>query len=703
MSVEAMAVLKSLSGLPVPLQGVALSGVVEGSLLQFTVEQHYCNTEAQAIEAVYTFPLPVQAVLLSLEVTIGGRTLSGVVQRKREAVETYETALEEGNTAILLEKARDGLFTVSLGNLLAGEQAVIRYRYGQLLSFEQGRVRLAIPMTVAPRYGNAGRALLPHQEPGSDITVSYPCTLALQVRGELSAAQVHSPTHRLHSRVEQGVLTLQDSGDLVLDRDLVLLIEGATAGAQSLLARDGEGYVALASVTVPAQAKAQREARAVKLLVDCSGSMSGDGIDQARAALLATLVSLQATDHVSFTRFGSTIEHLTQGLQSLSPSTLRALNEAVRKTDATLGGTEMQAGIEAVLAIPVPEGLVADVLLVTDGEIWEVDALLERLATAGHRLFVIAVGASPNEELARQVAAVTRGACEFVTPNEDMTPAVTRILARMAAPVLRVGSVSWSTEPLWTLGTGDLVFPGDTVHVLAGFRTAPAGQVVVSVTGAAMPWAQSVALTAGVAADSTLARLAAARRLETLPNEAAAELAEQHQLVTRFTSCVVVMARDDAKRAQAMPVLRTVPNMMSAGQGGARVMRSVPRPPALLDLGSPRFSLRERLTPSAYSAPGLVENDWQYEVARELAEQVTNGGALPSTLEELALLGMPEEWVQVLNALVFEGAREIDVVAAWLANLSDDYGQEHFTARLQRRLVAAADQALRSRLMSLSA
>ena len=207
-----------------------------------------------------------------------------------------------------------------------------------------------------------------------------------------------------------------------------------------------------------------------------------------------------------------------------------------------------------------------------------------------------------------------------------------------------------------------------------------------------------MALTAGVAADSTLARLAASRRLETLPNEAAAELAEQHQLVTRFTSCVVVMARDDAKRAQALPVLRTVPSMMSAGHGGAGVMRSVPRPATLPDLGSPLFSRRQ-----LSESPGLVENDWQYEVARELADQVANGGALPKTLEELALLGMPEEWVQVLNALVFEGAREIDVVAAWLANLSDDYGQEHFTARLQRRLVGAADQALRSRLMSLSA
>ena len=78
-------------------------------------------------------------------------------------------------------------------------------------------------------------------------------------------------------------------------------------------------------------------------------------------------------------------------------------------------------------------GIAADVLLITDGEIWAIDALLESLANAQHRLFVIAVGASPAEELARQVAKVTRGACEFVTPGEDMRGAVARLLARMGS------------------------------------------------------------------------------------------------------------------------------------------------------------------------------------------------------------------------------------------------------------------------------
>ena len=49
--------------------------------------------------------------------------------------------------------------------------------------------------------------------------------------------------------------------------------------------------------------------------------------------------------------------------------------------------------------------------------------------------------------------------------------------------------------------------------------------------------------------------------------------------------------------------------------------------------------------------------------------------------------------------LLLDGAREVDVVAAWLANLSEDHGQEYFTTRLQRRLVGAADQKLRDRVL----
>ena len=699
MSAEPTAVLKSLAGVAVPLQGVALSGVIEGSLLQFTVEQRYCNTEDQAIEALYTFPLPVQAVLLSLELTLGERTLTGVVQRKQEAVAAYETAIEDGDTAILLEKASDGLFTVSLGNLLPGEQAVIRYRYAQVLAFEQGQLRMALPMTIAPRYGNAHAALLPHQQPDTDITVSYPCTLTLQVRGELAAANVLCPTHTLSRQLEQGVLTLRDSGNLVLDRDLVLLIEGTTAGAQSLLACDGDDYVALASFTVPVSAKPVRDARAVKLLVDCSGSMDGDGIKQARAAMLATLSSLQSADLVSLTRFGSTVQHVTDGLQLLGPATTLALNKAVRATQADLGGTEMLEGIEAVLAIPAPAGLVADVLMITDGEIWEVDTLLERIATAGHRLFVIAVGATPNEELARKVAALTRGACEFVTPNENMKRAVQRLLARMAAPVLRVDAVQWPQTPAWTVGVGDLVFPGDTVHVLAGFNSRPAGQVTVSIAGADQPCLQTLSLSAAVSIDTTLARLGAARRLETLSPEAAAVLAEQHQLVTRFTSCVVVMKRDDAQRSYALPAVRKVPSMMAASFGGSSTVCFSMSAPAVKHMHDSNASYQQAIYLSR--SDSIRFELWKQEFASSLAAHVLSGGAIPQTLAQLVRIQKPLPPIYDLLELIERGAREVDVVAAWLANLCEEYGQDCFPDRLQRRLLSAADRQLREHLRQL--
>ena len=142
MSAEAAAILKSSRGTPVPLQGVSARGRLNGLLFELSVEQTYRNTGGRNIEAVYTFPVPHHAVLLGLDLEIGERKLSGVAVRRQAASERYEEAMDQGNTAALLEQAGDGLYTLSLGNLLAGEQAVIRYRYAELLDRHEDHIRL---------------------------------------------------------------------------------------------------------------------------------------------------------------------------------------------------------------------------------------------------------------------------------------------------------------------------------------------------------------------------------------------------------------------------------------------------------------------------------------------------------------------------------------------------------------------------------
>ena len=62
MSNARVAQMSALHGNPIPLQGVHLSGSIDLGLLELTVEQRYTNVESESIEAVYTFPLPLDAV-----------------------------------------------------------------------------------------------------------------------------------------------------------------------------------------------------------------------------------------------------------------------------------------------------------------------------------------------------------------------------------------------------------------------------------------------------------------------------------------------------------------------------------------------------------------------------------------------------------------------------------------------------------------
>ena len=162
---------------------------------------------------------------------------------------------------------------------------------------------------------------------------------------------------------------------------------------------------------------------AIKLLVDCSGSMGGDSIASARRALHGVLDGLHEGDAVGFSRFGSSVEHVLVPTEC-TPRTLRYLKPLVDITDATLGGTEMEGALRAVFGLKVDSRFgTADVLLITDGEIWQTEETIAAAAASKHRVFVIGVGSSPAEAVLRSLAEATGGACEFATPGEALEAA----------------------------------------------------------------------------------------------------------------------------------------------------------------------------------------------------------------------------------------------------------------------------------------
>lgn len=299
-----LAIMQTLAGEKMPLLGVTARGVISGELFELEVEQRYRNDDDKNIEAIYTFPLSARAVLLDIEFELGGKKLSGIAVERKEAEQEYEKAIEDGNTAILLEKSSEDLYTVNLGNLMAGEEAVVRYRYAEPLVREQGQLRLVIPTAIAPRYGNPEYAgLKPHQIPGVDIGAGYPFTLAIDVLGELAKGDMASPSHNLTmAAIEHGIRLNLKKG--WLDRDFILMMDGAGYSNISCV-RDDEQWVAMATFCPAIPDVYTDRPLSLRLVIDCSGSMAGDSITQARQAAIKVIETLKADDEFDVTLFGS--------------------------------------------------------------------------------------------------------------------------------------------------------------------------------------------------------------------------------------------------------------------------------------------------------------------------------------------------------------------------------------------------------------
>lgn len=154
----------------IALKTVDVNVVFQDLLCETTMTQVYQNLADKNIEAVYTFPLSLQATLLELKIYIGDRELHGCIVDKASAESKYEDILIQGDAAIMLEQTMSGLYTMNVGNILPGEIVSISMRYAELYSWQGDIIRFLLPTTIAPWYGDPEReGLEPHQIPETDI------------------------------------------------------------------------------------------------------------------------------------------------------------------------------------------------------------------------------------------------------------------------------------------------------------------------------------------------------------------------------------------------------------------------------------------------------------------------------------------------------------------------------------------------------
>lgn len=636
--------LTGLEGERVALCDVSVSAVLQDLLAEVTVSQTYRNDERVNIEAVYTFPLPLDAVLLELEVEIGGRVLNGVVVEKKAAEEKYEDAVEAGDAAVMLEAIEPGLFTMNVGNLLPQETAKITFRYAILYRWAGDRLRFFLPTTIAPRFGESPH--LPHQAPEASLTVENQFSLRVEVLGALRDAQFVCPSHavELVKSAESVVLSLRQP-KAVMDRDFILNVKAPQATRSFVLCgQDGDGLAAVASFQPFFPGLQQPRPLNLAIVIDCSGSMQGDSMEQAKQALEGILDGLQPHDRIALIAFGNSTNVMSDRPLPCNKTNLAKAKRFAKALDANMGGTEIGNALREAYAVAGCSES-ADVFLVTDGEVSDWETVVEEAKKSGHRIFTVGVGSAVSEAFVRELAVGTGGECELVSPREGMADRVVRHFERMRSPRAKRVAVRWPDGAASiTPARIGAVFEGDTVVACARFDRAPAhGAAILEVeTDKGETVRQELAFPATTPTPdclSTVARVAAAARLKEVDDGVGLETALRYRLVSPWTNWLVIAPRTDEEKAQDLPALRKVPQTLAAGWGG---------------VGSVAMSL----SMDALAAPRAMYSrsvDFAAMEDFDLSEIETPRRALP--------LDLPEPYRRLLE-LIDANASRLDVAGA---------------------------------------
>ncbi|KAJ6526593.1 von Willebrand factor type A domain-containing protein [Mycena vulgaris] len=467
---------------PLPLLHVRASASIKDLAAQVKLTHTYANGADVAIEATYSFPIPARAAVCSfVMIKQDGTRVVGHVREKAEARGIYEAAVVQGQQAALVEQQTPDVFQLAVGNIQPREEVQIEIVYATVLSEDEvnDSARFHLPMHVGIRYGQSPVPwnTVPQVQSWSSTAFSTAQSPFLEIFVNVEAvtpiAKITCLSHCVSTELgpDSALHNAQDlpfshyarvslSSEAALYQDFVLTVKCAGLDAPRCVAELHPIHptVALALTLVPRFNLADLSSQEFIFLIDRSGSMEGQRITAAKRALVVMLRSLPVTESMfQIASFGFHSTMLWNG--GGRPYNQATVDEATQHVDgmqADYGGTEIRGALQHCFETRKTDRPTT-IFVVTDGEAWDVDGVLNEVkgavsrapAHAYLRVSVLGIGNSVSTAMCEGIARVGNGTCMMVGEQETtFTGKIARMLKAARTPMISDISIDWGVPVL---------------------------------------------------------------------------------------------------------------------------------------------------------------------------------------------------------------------------------------------------------------
>lgn len=344
-----------------------------------TINQTFYNNSDQRVEATYVFPIPEGADLTDFRMTFNGKMIKGEVLPADEARTIYESIVAQSKDPGLIEFIGRRLLRARIFPIEPKSTTEIQISYQQVLS----------PMSGMWRYH------YPLRTPGNNSVAHGTVRFSVAVDSNDPIKAIWSPTHDVET-VRDGDYEARvgfEKNGIALDEDFMLLFDteqsdiGLSLVSHAGTRDDEDGHFML--LLSPKQFWDEHEAIAQDyvFVLDTSGSMAGEKIEQAKQALSYCVDRLDESDRFSIVRFSTGYDVIFDRLTHANDDAKTTAKNRIGKFKPS-GGTNIHDALRA--AVELREARRSPVTLTIDRGDREPEVVATTLATATEkRPFVI--------------------------------------------------------------------------------------------------------------------------------------------------------------------------------------------------------------------------------------------------------------------------------------------------------------------------
>lgn len=551
---------------PLESRSTQINTNINGQTATTTIKQIFFNPTHRQLEGYFLFPVPKDVTISKFTMDINGVTHQAELLDATKARKIYEEIVRRSKDPALLEYYGQGMFRVRIFPILPQKEQKIELTYTETLSKNNGTIEYSFPMNTE-KYS---------AKPIKQVSFK------IDIDGKEKIKTIYCPTHQIEiiRKGDKKATVGFEASNVKSDRDFKLYfnLDNNKLGLSMLnyKAPKEDGYFFI-NLSPGLGAKQEAVAKDIVFVMDKSGSMAGEKLEQAKKALRFCVENLNKNDRFEIVPFSTEASSLFGKVENFSPENKQKAIEFIEDINP-IGGTNIEEALDLALSAQQNNSKRPFfVIFMTDGKptIGETEeaSLLKKVTTMNKenvRIFTFGIGTNLNTHLLDKITESTNAYRTYVLPDEDIEIKVSDFYTKASSPILTDIEVTFDKNvrisDVYDKKLPDL-FKGGSISLMGRYKGAGKSTITVSgnVNGERKTFQYEVNLSNNNTDLAFIPNLWASRavgylldqiRLHGENEELIAEvtrLAKKHGIITPYTSYLIledeaVVAREQNRR-----------------------------------------------------------------------------------------------------------------------------------------------------------